>query len=252
MDDRDLRRAAAAALLLERQQEEIDQAKRVDSQVHDPAARALAEKVRRATSSTELWLMTYARTFNPRWKEQQLAGPYLPFPDWPFFRPLLEYLEDDSERVKLIEKSRDMMVTWAVTGYFTLQAMLVPEREIVIQTQTDEKAEQVIDYAKALWSSQPQFLKDAFPVPKPVEKQPKNEFRVGSSVMYGIPSGIGKIRSYHPWGYFNDETAFQPDGVEAFDEALAGGCRKLVLNSTAKVSPYWNYLYDIDVDRMEY
>lgn len=245
LDYRELRQAALAAQILEQQQEERDRARGLESQLSELEQRERSKRVREATATTYTWLTKYTKTFNPHWKEQGLPSPYLPFPDWPYIPILLEYLEDDEEQVKLIEKSRTMMVTWAIVGYFTLQAMLVPEREIVIQTMTSEKGEQPIDYAKCLWASQPQWLREAFPLPKPIDKQPRNEFRVGSSVIFGIPAGAGKIRSYHPWGYFNDETAFQPEAGVAYDEALSA-CKKIVLNSTAAAGWYFDFLADAD------
>jgi len=246
VDERDLRRAALATLLLEQQQEEVDRARRSDNQLSDDDKHRQAERIRQATSDTYTWLTRYTRTYNPHWKEQKLESPYMPFPAWPFFPVLLEYLEEDDDLPKLIEKSRTMMVTWGIVGYFTLQAMVVPEREIVIQTMTSEKGEQPIDYAKALYASQPQWLKDAFPLEKPIDKQPRNELRFGNgSVIFGIPAGAGKIRSYHPWGFFSDETAFQEEAGAAYDEALSA-CKKIVLNSTASEGWYFDFLDDVE------
>lgn len=241
---RDLRKAALAAMALQQQQEEADRARGRDTQASDEEQKALNKRVREATSSTLLWLTTYTKTFNPHWKEQGRESPYMPFPDWPFFPTLFEYLEMDDGEPKLFEKSRTMMVTWGIMGYFTLQAMLVPEREIVVQTMTEEKGELPIDYAKCLYASQPEWLRDAFPLPKPIDKQPMNEFRFSNgSVIFGIPAGAGKIRSYHPWGYFSDETAFQVEAGTAYDEALSAA-KKIVLNSTAAASWYFDFTSD--------
>lgn len=234
----ELRRRALARVILQQRQEEIDRARGVDTQITEFSERELAEKIREATSSHHHWLTKYTKTFNPHWKEQKKPSAYEPFPDWPFMRPLLEYIHRNDEKVKRIEKSRTMMVTWSLVGYFTLEAMLVPEREVVFQTMDDDKVVQMIEYAKTLWKSQPEWLRKAFPCPKDPDQQSKKEFRVGSSVIYGIPGGAGKIRSYHPWAYLNDETAFQPEAQDAYDEALAA-CQKIVLNSTAEVSWYF-------------
>jgi hypothetical protein len=246
LNHRELRRAALAQLILDQRQEELDRARGAESRLSDVDARELAEKIRYATSSTHRWLTQYTKTYNPHWKEQGKASAYEPFPDWPFMVPLFDYVERGDEKMKRIEKSRTMMVTWSLVGYFTLQAMLVPEREIVFQTMSDDKVEQMIEYAKCLWQSQPAFLREAFPVPKPVDKQPRNEFRVASSVIFGIPGGAGKIRSYHPWGYLNDETAFQPEAAECVDEAIAA-CQKIVLNSTAEDSWYFESNFDAEI-----
>lgn len=245
MDDQELRRAALAALILEQQQEEIDRARRSENQLSNEDSHKNAERVRAATCDTYTWLTQYTRTFNPHWKDQKLASPHMPFPDWPFFPTLLEFLEEDDDLPKLIEKSRTMMVTWGIMGYFTLQAMIVPEREIVIQTMTSEKGEQPIEYAKHLYLSQPQWLRDEFPLQKPMDKQAMNELRFANgSVMFGIPAGKGKIRSYHPWGFFSDETAFQEEAGDAYDEALSA-CKKIVLNSTAAPGWYFDFLDDV-------
>jgi hypothetical protein len=140
-----------------------------------------------------------------------------------------------------------MMATWAITAYFTLQCQLVDEREVIIQTMTDDKGSEIITYAKQLYNSQPQWLKDEFPLPKPTDKQPSTEFRIGSSVMHVIPSGVGKVRTYHPWGVFSDETAFQPEAGIAFDEAMAAGTPKIVLNSTAALSWYFDHNNDAEM-----
>jgi hypothetical protein len=133
-------------------------------------------------------------------------------------------------------------------GYFTLEAMLVPERQVIFQTIDDPKVAQMIDYAKWLWQSQPEWLRDAFPVTKPVDKQAKNvlEFKNGS-IIFGIPGGAGQIRSYHPWAYLNDETAFQPDAEESYNDSLAA-CQKIVLNSTAEISWYFESNNDAQIN----
>src|ERR1700744_775218 len=116
-----------------------------------------------------------------------------------------------SEPISFVEKSRDMMASWAIVGYFTWQAMRVPSREVLLQTLVIEKAVELIDYAKCLYDNQPKWLRDAFPLVKPSDKQAKDvlEFKHGG-VLFAVPGGADKLRSYHPWGYMNDETSFQP------------------------------------------
>lgn len=251
IDYRELRTLARAASILEQEQEEIDRAREVESHVSDDQKAAENKRVREATSSTHTWLTRFTKTFNPHWKEQGRESAYMSFPDWDLFIPLLEWLEDDEDPdPRLIEKSRTMMVTWAIMGYFTLQAQLVHEREIVVQTMTEDKGELPIDYAKCLWASQPDWLRKAFPLAKPLDKQAADELRFANgSVIFGIPAGAGKIRSYHPWGYFNDETAFQPEAGSAYDEALSAA-KKVVLNSTAAASWYFDFLNDAEMDKI--
>jgi hypothetical protein len=245
--EQELFRAAQAAYLFEQQQEEYDRARGNATVLSDAEERELARKVRDATSSTYRWMTNFTETYNQHWKEQKRPSPYEPFPPWPFFSVVLEYLENPDERVNLFEKSRDMMVTWCITAFFTLECMLNAEREVIIQTMTDEKGEEVISYAKHLYSRQPEWLRKKFPLPKPIDKQPASEFRVGSSIMHVIPSGVGKVRSYHPWGIFSDETAFQPEAKISYDEARASGVRKIVLNSTAAAGWFCDFTRDAEM-----
>lgn len=243
----ELRRGALAALILDQRREDLNRAKGVETELTEEEARIEAQKVRYATSSTHRWLTQFTKTFNPHWKEQGKPSAWEPFPDWPFFEPLLEYVESSDEKVKRIEKSRTMMVSWALVGYFTLQAQLVPARQVVFQTMEETKVIQLIDYAKCLWQSQPDWLRRAFPLVKPADKQSQNQLEFANgSVIFGIPGGAGKIRSYHPWGYLNDETAFQPDAAASYDEALSA-CQKIVLNSTAEDSWYFDSNLDAEI-----
>lgn len=243
----DVRRAALAAKILKQRREELDRARGVETQLTEHDEKDLAERIRKATASHHTWLTQYTRTYNPHWKEQKKPSAYEPFPDWPFMKPLLEYVHRDDEKVKRIEKSRTMMVSWSLVGYFTLEAMLVPEREVVFQTMEEKKVEQLIEYAKCLWDSQPEWLRNAFPLLKPLLKQSKMELRFkNGSVIFGIPGGAGKIRSYHPWGYLNDETAFQPEAQQCYDEVLPA-CQKIVLNSTADISWYFESNNDAEI-----
>lgn len=244
----DLRLAARAALELRQRREALARAKGEETTLSDADERAKAERIRAATSSTHIWLTEHTRTFNQHWKEQKRSSPYEPFPRWPFWIPFFEFLESD-EKVILIEKSRSMMVSWAIVGYFVLQAMLVPEREIVFQSMKQEKADELIVYAKTLWKNQPEFLREAFPLKKDPDKMAQGEFSLkNGSAIWSIASGKGQIRSYHPWGYFNDESCFQFDASEAYNDALPA-CQKIIFNSTAYPSWFADFLVDAVVEK---
>jgi hypothetical protein len=150
------------------------------------------------------------------------------------------------ERINLFEKSRDMMLSWACVAYFTLNAMKVPQRGVIFQTQKADKAEQLVGYAKCLYEHQPAWLREAFPLTKPLRQQPKLglHFAHGGSVI-GIPGGANQIRSYHPWGYLNDESSFQRDAGECYAEAVSVVRGKIVFNSSAGPGWYADFRNDI-------
>jgi hypothetical protein len=197
---------------------------------------ARSEAVKNAVSDTYTWVTEYTKTFNEHWLEEGRPSPYEPFPRYPYFQPLFEMLEID--RILWIEKSRDMMISWGCVAFLTLKAMTMPECGVLFQTQKENKAIQLVEYAKCLYDRQPDFLRASFPLTKPTKDQPalSLEFKHGGYI-YGIPGGADQIRSYHPWGYLNDESSFQPEAGECYNEALAAVKGKIIFNSSA--GPGW-------------
>jgi len=182
-----------------------------------------------------VWLQQYTCTKDSHWKEAGAGTPYRPFPDKPYFRFVLD--EIHRNKVLLIEKSRDMVLSWLCVGYFTHAAITTERREVLFQSQKEDKAAELIDYARILYEQQPQALKQRSPLAKPLRSQSslKLEFANGSRLV-GIPEGADQIRSYHPWGLLMDEAAFQPEAGEAYDAAVPV-CEKIVVVSSA--GPGW-------------
>jgi hypothetical protein len=116
--------------------------------------------------------------------------------------------------------------------------MKEPFRGALFQTQKLDKVVQLLEYAKCLYKTQPKWLRDAFPLEKPLERQASTELRFANGrYIIGIPGGPDQIRSYHPWGYFNDESSFQPEAGECYNEALPVVKGKIVFCSSA--GPGW-------------
>src|SRR5207248_9386257 len=69
-------------------------------------------------------------------------------------------------------------------------------------------------------------------------------FKNGSYI-WGIPGGADQIRSFHPWGYLNDESSFQSEAGECFNEALSVVKGKIIFNSSAGPSWYADARRDI-------
>ena len=193
-------------------------------------------RVREATCDVYTWVTEHTETWNDHWVEEGRPSPYEPFPKLPYFRDIFEILA--TERIIWIEKSRDMMLSWACVAYLSLNVMKVPQRTALFQTQTEKKASQLVEYAKCLYRRQRPELRAAFPLRKNIEDQPELElhFANGSSII-GIPGGANQIRSYHPYAYLNDESSFQPDAGSCFNEALSAVKGKIIFNSSA--SPGW-------------
>ena len=141
-------------------------------------------------------------------------------------------------RITWWEKSRDLMLSWACVAYLTLEAMKTPYCGILFQTQKDKKVIQLVDYAKVLYGNSDPRIRDAYPLSKPLERQADHELNFANgSYIIGIPGGADQIRSYHPWGYLNDESSFQADAGECYNEALSAVKGKIIFNSSA--GPGW-------------
>jgi hypothetical protein len=201
-------------------------------------------RVQEIVSDAFYWVTEFTETFNEHWIEEGRPSPYEHFPDYPYIGELFAMLE--LERILWIEKSRDMMISWTCVAYLTLQAMSVPERGVLFQTQKLEKAKELIKYAKTLYRRQPEWLQKSFPLAKPIDSQPDLSltFAHGSRII-GIPGGADQIRSYHPWGYLNDESSFQPDAGECYNEALSAVKGKIIFNSSAGPGWYADARHDI-------
>lgn len=189
-----------------------------------------------AVGDTFTWVTQHTETYNQHWKEEGRPSPYEKFPPKPYFLDLFTVL--DMEQIVWIKKSRDLMVSWACVAYMTRHAMTVPYREVLFQTQKDDKVIQLVEYAKHLYRRQDPRIKTAYPLSKPLEQQPAHrlDFAHGGCVV-GIPGGADQIRSYHPWGYLNDESAFQADAGECYNEAISAVAGKIIFNSSA--GPGW-------------
>ena len=200
------------------------------------AGNAEAELVATATCDAFTWMTEHTKTRNEHWKEEGRPGPYEHLPRYDYLRDLLDGIE--LEPITWFEKSRDLMISWICVGYFTMNAMVLPSRGVIFQTQKQDKVIELIDYAKCLYRNQDPRLLAAFPLSKPLDQQPANrlDFANGSYIV-GIPAGANQIRSYHPWGYLNDESSFQADAGECYNEALSAVKGKIVFNSSA--GPGW-------------
>ena len=143
-----------------------------------------------------------------------------------------------------------MMLSWACVAYFARFAMTTPYCGILLQTQKLEKVILLVKYAKELWRNSDARIREACALSRPLERQSDYELEFANgSYIVGIPGGAHQIRSYHPFGYLNDESSFQPDCGECFNEALAVVPGKIILNSSAGPGWYSDFRKDIFRDQ---
>lgn len=191
---------------------------------------------RRILADPLYWLRNHTKTKNPHWVQEGFDSPNAEFPAYPFFPWLFEQFQS-SEKVLCIKKSRDMMLSWAVVGYYTSMCQTKAGLQVPFQSQKELKAFDMVEYARELYRNQPDWLKERFPLALPLDQQPKGTIRwANGSEILGIPEGADQIRSLHPSAMMGDEVSFQPAAGEAYDVALPA-VQKLIEVSSA--GPGW-------------
>lgn len=192
-----------------------------------------AEHVKEMVADPITWMQKYTKTKDSHWREHGADSPYRRLPEWPYFRVIF----DDFQREVpyFVEKSRDMLVSWTVVGIFTHAAMTTEGIDVIFQSQKQEKANELVEYAKILYDQSEEAIKRAYPLARKVQAENELAFANGSRII-AIPGGGDQIRSYHPWGLLMDEAAFMPEAGEAFDTALSV-CKKIAVVSSA--GPGW-------------
>lgn len=190
------------------------------------------------------WVTRHTKTYNEHWVEEGRPSPYESFPQHEYLMHVFDLME--LERIVFVEKSRDMMLSWACVAYLTHRAMTTRSCGILFQAQKEDKVIQLIKYARHLWRNSDARIREAFPLSRRLERQSDYELEFANrSYIVGIPGGADQIRSYHPWGYLNDESSFQPEAGECYNEALAAVKGKIIFNSSAGTGWYADVRKDI-------
>lgn len=178
------------------------------------------EKCRRAPWH---WLTNYVWTLDSHDRKTPLRR----FPNREYLKELVRIWQE--EKLLLIPKSRQMMITWLMVALHLHDAQFYAGRCIFFQSKKEEDAAALIERAKFIYDHQPAWMKE------PAQKKScEIFFPEKNSRIKGIPQGADQIRSYTASGIFIDEAAFQPGAREAFTAAkpsIDGGGRITMVSS---------------------
>jgi len=129
----------------------------------------------------------------------------------------------------LVEKSRQMLVTWVMIACHLWDAQFHQGRRIFFQSKKENDANALVDRAKHIYDSYPPHIKPIiealYPANKPMAYL-KLEFGKNKSIIQGTPQGADVIRQYTASRIFSDEMAFQEKAEEAYIAAkptIVGG-----------------------------
>jgi len=160
-----------------------------------------------------LWVQNYTLTENPKYKLQGLEFK-APFPRKSYFVPLFEAFKKYNRL--FIPKTREMLTSWCVMAYAANQAQW-HKAEVIVQTDKEDKASELVGYAECLYRNQVDWLKARHPL-KQEASNLAIEWADGGRI-FGIPKGVNQLRLYHPTIYIMDEAAFLPEAEACYNAA---------------------------------
>ena len=143
-----------------------------------------------------------------------------------------EYLQDLAwlflnEPLLLVEKSRQMLVTWIMVACHLWDGQFHEGRRIFFQSKKEKDANALVDRAKFIYNHYPEpYATVLYTLYPATQSYLRLQFGKQSSIIEGVPQGADQIRMYTASRIFSDEMAFQDKAEEAFIAAkptIVGG-----------------------------
>lgn len=203
--------------------------------------------------------------------EHDTLNPCKPMPDEPYLRVLLDnclvsgrflkperakyaidagfshkWLENLYEsQILMIEKSRQMMVSWTLCAFALWRAKFHDNQLILVQSKKEDDAFNMVFVGKEAFYARISFLETNLPHALRTLSFPRNAsqgrlyFPTGSQI-WGIPQGGDIIRSNTPSLIIDDEAAFQDEFDKSYTAALPAikGGGQLICCSSAEPSAF--------------
>lgn len=135
------------------------------------------------------------------------------------------------EEKVLVEKSRQMMVTWLACA-FALWTALKDGKRVFIQSKKEKDANALLDRVKLIYQNLPTEMKQMYPVDPPAYC--KMSWGKRNTIIEAIPQGADVLRQYTASLIISDEMAFQDQAEDAYNSArptLIGGGKFIGISS---------------------
>jgi hypothetical protein len=194
------------------------------------------------------WLRNLTKTTNFHWQDQGLTQeqsispfPYRPFVggEWDYQDWLMHYLlrAFKLRKALYVPKTRQMMTSWEVVGYIMWSCQFFPNVQALAQSEKDDKAKGLVEYANALYDNQEPWLKRRFPLTRGESGTQHSIQFAHNSGFTALPQGSRQMASFHPTIYFNDESAHQPEWGATVD-IVRPACKHIICVSSAAYSEF--------------
>jgi len=149
----------------------------------------------------------------------------------PYIAPVVEKLL--TERLLLIRKTRRMVMSWLVQAFNLWDAMFHIGRSIYVQSDKEEKSDELVRRCKFIYENLPPFTKPI--APRMVYKYCRLSFPEIDSEIVGVPQGANQLRQITASRIFGDEFAFWETAEASYGSmrpTIEGG-GQIVLVSTS-------------------
>lgn len=181
-----------------------------DRKRHEEIWNLCSERVASFERGPLLWLTEHTYTEDTHWLKKG-TNPVAHFPKKDFFVPVTDKLLNDE--ILFIPKSREMMTSWLACGVISWMTQWMPKIQWILQTEKEEKCQELIKYCRILYDRQPEWMKARNPV---VVFNTTHIKRENGSEIIAVPKGENQVRLYHPYGMMFDEAAFLPEFMAAY------------------------------------
>ena len=196
-----------------------------------------AAEVIRCGEEPWYWLVNYAWTVQ---KDENVEGSAVNrFPPDDYLRYCFGLMF--SESFLVVDKSRQMRMTWLLMAYALWRAQFGNREEIVCQTKQQDIADtELVKRAFFMASNEPFWMRPNFG--KNDSSFCKLVFPGSKSLIRGIPSGGDKIRAYNPTRFILDEAGFLEGEFDECRTAALACCKDVKLVSTANGGQWGDFV----------
>lgn len=180
------------------------------------------------------WLVNWVVTEDSRWASKGLTTAYQRFPPKEYLRSACQVLWKYPHTAW--PKSRQMLLTWLVSGYMLGEACFLGGRLYMVQSKKETDAKAVLARQSGMYHR----LADMAPwmVPKLKRENETQIILANGSTLMACPEGAHHVQSYTPAWLFLDEVQLQDEAQEAYHQALPA-CERITLVGSADVC--WFY-----------
>ena len=167
--------------------------------------------------------------------------------------PSLDYIrffayEFINEKKLLVEKSRQMIVTWTFVALCLWDTMFHKGKLTFFQSKKEEDANALVDRAKFIYRHLPKLIQDKYPTKQPFTYM-KLTFPFQESEIRATPQGPEQIRMHTSSNIFSDEMAFQEEARNAYAAAkptIDGGGRFIGVSTANGKNFFYRLSHDLE------